>query len=118
MGKTSWRKLLEYYAAANVLYAQPKSGDAFASAEPSKLFECFSMGKPVIYGGQGLGAAVAGKFDNAHVIPPDDPHRLAPKIKDLWDMKPKRSDADIRRVGESYVREAIFKSQLMEAGLL
>ena len=116
--KVPWSRLLELYAESTILYAQLKKGDEFKTAEPSKLFEYFSTGKPVIYGGEGLSVILASEFENAWVIDPDDVDQLARAVTDAVAKCPPKSEQNIEHVRRSFVREAIFETYLKDAGLI
>ena len=117
MKKVPWKDLLTYYSVADVLYAQLRKGDAFSTAEPSKLFEYFSTGKRVIYGGEGLGRELAGQFSNVDVIEPDDLLLLARAICDLQRINLTRCATEMKRVETHFVREKIFRMYIEKVGL-
>lgn len=117
-GKVNWEQLLEFYKDTDALYAQLRGTEGLAKAEPSKLFEYFSTGKHVLYGGYGLGGKLAGEFENATVIPPDNPQVLADSILKLSKIQLGKNHADIEKIETHFVRENIFRSYLEKIGLV
>ena len=58
------------------------------------------------------------QFDNVGVIEPDNAELLAAIILGLLSAERVRSTKNVRKVGNEFVRENIFRSYLARAGLL
>jgi glycosyltransferase involved in cell wall biosynthesis len=112
LDKMPWSQLLVRYSESDILYAQLKPGDGFEKAEPSKLFEFFSTGKHVIYGGTGLGRQLANSFNNVSVIYPDDEVLLAKQIEKLAGSEFSVCEEDQSRIERDFVRENIFDTYI------
>lgn len=110
--KVSWEELLRHYSETDVCYAQLKPGPGFEKAEPSKLFEYFSTGKYVVYGGTGLAEKLAKSFDNVEVVYPDNEELLAKVIGKLVSKKLARSESNINKIESEFVRENIFSDYI------
>ncbi len=115
LDKMSWSDLLGLYSETDILYAQLKPGDGFEKAEPSKLFEFFSTGKFVLYGGTGLGDKLASSFKNVTVVYPDDEVLLAKRIEDITKMDLDVCVEDQVRIEKYFVRENIFSHYIENA---
>jgi glycosyltransferase involved in cell wall biosynthesis len=116
-GKLPWPATLKRYEAADILYAQLKAGSGLDSAEPTKLFEYFATGRPVIYGGRGVGRVLASQFENAFLVESDDVAGLCSAIRQAVSRPMALSQSNRKIVGENYLREEIFSAYLRTAGL-
>ncbi|MCL6572486.1 MAG: glycosyltransferase family 4 protein [Bacillus sp. (in: Bacteria)] len=72
--------LLTYYSEADILVAHLRRNFAFEIAQPSKLWEYMSTGRPVVFGGEGEAADIIRQNDCGSVVPPDNPEALAEAI--------------------------------------
>ncbi len=113
--KMPWSELLLKYANTDILYAQLKPGSGFEKAEPSKLFEYFSTGKHILYGGTGLGDELANSFANVSVIYPDDELILAKCLVELSKIELEVCSEDQVRIEKYFVRENIFDRYIKNA---
>ncbi len=108
VGGVSWEKLGEYYAQADILYAQITSG--YESAIPSKLYEYLSLDVPVIYGGVGAAADLAKEFENIEVIEPSNSQILSDALERAKKMKGiHQGHHNSNRIKEKYLREGQVK---------
>ena len=82
-GFVPWEKLKAFYARSDVLVAHLRNDPAFEVAQPSKLWEYMSTGKPVVFGGAGEAAELITKYEAGIVVPPENHVRLAEAIKIL-----------------------------------
>lgn len=81
IGRVSWDEVINYYSSTDVLYAQ--LAPEFAGAMPSKLYEYFSTGKHVVFGGEGQAVETLRNFESYDVIGPCDPVELVSKLAEL-----------------------------------
>jgi glycosyltransferase involved in cell wall biosynthesis len=116
-GRQPWAETLRAYQRADILYAQLRSAAGLKSAEPTKIFEYATAGRPFIYGGAGLGADLASRFEHSRTIPPDDPDVLAAMILKVADYGAVPvSDRDMRLLEQEFIRENIYEAFLGRRG--
>jgi len=72
-GKVNWDELVEFYSCTSILFAQLRDLPSVNTAEPSKLFEYLSTGKPILYMGKGAANDLLSKFEMSYVVEPEDP---------------------------------------------
>jgi glycosyltransferase involved in cell wall biosynthesis len=111
-GPLSWEGVRDCYQRSDVLYAQLRGIQGLEKAEPSKLFEYFATGRPVIFGGAGSARAFAAQFENVELVAPDDPAALAGAIERMMRRKPGLSSNNRRRIQEGFIRERLFSAYL------
>ena len=69
-----------------------KRDELFATVIPSKIFECFGMGVPVLYcGPEGEAAQLVRSADAGLTLPPEDPPALARAVVELADDRLRRA---------------------------
>lgn len=116
-GKLPWNETLQCYRRANTLYTQLTRGVALRTAEPTKLFEYFSSGLPVIYGGSGLGRELSSRFEHAYLVESDDAKGLAKTILKIKDSNLSVSINNRALIEKEFIREDIFRIFLQGSGL-
>lgn len=72
-----------YFSLAYASIVPLVGGALMRGARPSKLFPAFSCGVPVVYSGEGEGAALVADADAGVVVPPEDPVALAGAMRAL-----------------------------------
>lgn len=73
----------EYFALAYASIVPLVRSNLMRGARPSKLFPAFACGVPVIYSGEGEGAALVTEAGAGIAVPPEDPHELAAAMRRL-----------------------------------
>lgn len=90
-----------YYSIANASLSTLRRYKLSEGVRPSKIFPSMSSEKPLIYVGEGEGAAIAEESGGAIVIPPEDPDALAEAVRTLM-SDPERCDR-LAKKGREYV---------------
>jgi len=85
LGYLSPEGLFEFYSRVQILIAMLRSHPVYAGAEPTKLWEYFATGRPVIYAGTGRVAEMVKVRGLAKVVPPEQPLALVGAIKEIVD---------------------------------
>lgn len=111
-GYVPWAVLKSYYAEADVLVAHLKDDPVFAVAQPSKLWEYMSTGKPVVYAGTGEAARLLQKHETGLVVPPGNPVALAGGISSL--IADKSAAREIGSRGREFVVENRNRKELFD----
>jgi glycosyltransferase involved in cell wall biosynthesis len=73
----------DYFALAYASIVPLVRSDLMRGARPSKMFPAFSCGVPVIFSGEGEGAALVTDADAGVAVPPEDPVALADAMRSL-----------------------------------
>ncbi|HET9029777.1 MAG TPA: glycosyltransferase family 4 protein [Candidatus Aquilonibacter sp.] len=71
----------EYFSLACASIVPLVRSDLMRGARPSKLFPAFACGVPVIYSGEGEGAALVADAGAGIVVPPEDSHAIAQAMR-------------------------------------
>jgi colanic acid biosynthesis glycosyl transferase WcaI len=74
-------RMPSFFALAYASIVPLVRSDLMRGARPSKLFPAFSCGVPVIYSGEGEGAALVTDAGAGVAVPPEDPHALAEAMR-------------------------------------
>lgn len=106
-GKVNWDTLLQYYQNTSLLFAQLRDTPAINTAEPSKLFEYYSTGKPVLYLGKGAAHDLIQNFGGTWVGEPEDPLIFSDMVLKIKENKNIYSQATKNRgaIKDNYIRE-------------
>lgn len=111
-GYLSQTDLAALYLSSDVLYAQLRGEPVFSSAQPSKIWEYFAAGKPVIYGGSGEAAEAVQNAKGGIVIQPDDPGILAEAILRL--MGTPELCQSMGSQGRRFVESNLIRDRIMK----
>jgi colanic acid biosynthesis glycosyl transferase WcaI len=60
-----------------------RSGDMFRGVRPARMFPALGCGTPIIYSGEGEGAAIVQQADCGLVVPPGDADAIAQAVREL-----------------------------------
>jgi colanic acid biosynthesis glycosyl transferase WcaI len=85
LGYVTSAELVECYRDGDILYAQLRCGPAMKTAQPTKLLDYMSAGRPVVFGGEGAGAELLAQTGAGVVIPPDRVDALVAALEALRD---------------------------------
>jgi glycosyltransferase involved in cell wall biosynthesis len=110
--RISQQAITAVYATADALLLHLADDPLFAITIPSKTQVYLAMGRPIVAGIAGEGAALLHQSSAAHVVPPSDPAALAGAIGALADMPVHQREAMGAR-GRVYYRDAFS----FEAGI-
>lgn len=107
IGKIDWDRLLEYYSASDLLFAQLRDAPSINTAEPSKLFEYYSTGKPVLYLGKGAAQDLVSNFTDTWIIEPEDSEAFYEKVLKIInaDKNETRLNENRNIIKSKYIRE-------------
>ena len=82
----SFEKLLSYYNECDILYGQIICTEALKTAVPSKIFEYASIGKPIVFGINGIGETELNKLWASYVVEPEDIDKLVTCLEGFVDQ--------------------------------
>lgn len=86
LGRQPKENMPAMWALTDISLVHLKDTELFKSVIPSKIFESFAMGLPIIIGiPEGEGTGIVRKEDAGAVIPPQDAQRMAAEIERLAD---------------------------------
>lgn len=102
-GYVSSEEVLHNYAQADILVALLRHNPAFEIAQPSKLWEYMSTGKPVIFCGKGEAAHIIDQHKTGLSVIPENPEALARAIQKLIDQ-PKLAES-YGKNGKRFIQE-------------
>jgi len=117
-GRVTWQKMLFYYNASHVLYAQ--LAPEYSGAMPSKLYEYLSTGKAIVYGGQGQAVKTLNEFENCFVVSPCNTSALVTLLIRLQSAPGdlQLSESNQTKIEECYIREDAAKLMVAETDKL
>ncbi len=93
---------------ANVLLIPLVDSDAFEMTVPSKVFDCMSIGRPIIGGLRGEGAKILEESEANIVVPPEDVYAYScafVKMCEEWNERSDRAYENEQIVNEQYTRQ-------------
>jgi glycosyltransferase involved in cell wall biosynthesis len=97
-----------------------RAGEMFRSVRPAKMFPAMGCGTPIIYSGDGEGAAIVRQADCGLTVPPGDAEALAQAVRELATdgERARRLGANGRRLAEqAYSWDTIVGHWLAELGV-
>lgn len=105
-------------ARASVLLIPLVDSDAFEMTIPSKVFDCMSIGQPIIGGLRGEGAEILAESGANIVVPPENVEALSDafvKMRKEWEERSGRALENVRIVRDRYTRK--ISVDVLEAAL-
>ncbi|MEL6435987.1 MAG: glycosyltransferase family 4 protein [Pseudomonadota bacterium] len=103
-----------YWSLLDVAVIHLRKTDLFKTVIPSKMFECFGMGLPILHGVEGESADILNSVGAGMTFEPENAEDLAAKIKHLKD-NPDQMNAYAERGQQgaaSYDRQTLAKAML------
>lgn len=103
---------------SNVLLIPLVDSDAFEMTVPSKVFDCMSVGRPIVGGLRGEGADILAESGANIVVPPENVEALSDgfvKMRKEWDERAGRALENVRIVKDRYTRK--ISVDVLEAAL-
>jgi glycosyltransferase involved in cell wall biosynthesis len=111
-GYLSQQELLEYYQKADILIAHLRKNSAFELAQPSKIWEYMSTGRPVIHAAEDEAAEIIKQNSIGLAVPPENPQALAEAITYLF-QHPQEAQSMGQR-GRAFVEHYRNREKLLE----
>lgn len=109
-GKLSWNRILPFYQSSTLLYAGLSPN--YKSAIPSKLFEYYSTGLPVLYQGGGAAGEFCAQFDNSYLVAGSSEEMLRDQLKKIQNATSGLSAFNPLLIRKKYIRENINRDLL------
>jgi glycosyltransferase involved in cell wall biosynthesis len=110
---TDKTKLLEHYAASNILVNHTRATPILEQIVfPAKTFEYFATGRPVVHAGRGWASDLLSARDVAEIVAPDDAAALAAGIERLLQEPTRARERAVR--ARELVRREYCREQLLE----
>ncbi|TVQ94992.1 MAG: glycosyltransferase WbuB [Deltaproteobacteria bacterium] len=100
----------EIYAMADLCLVPLRDLEVFRTVLPSKMFEIWAMGRPLVLGVAGEAARLAERSGASVVVPPEDPVALAQAVCALSHNEPRRQA--MGEAGRAFVEAHFDRRQL------
>lgn len=109
-GYISFDELLVKYSEAHILIALLKDEEVYKTAQPSKIWEYMSTGKPVVYCGRGEASDILTDSECGIVVEPENPQKLSEKLNYL--ILNSEYTKKIAQRGQLFVKENRLRESL------